>query len=535
MNSLSNDVLSAPSEIPSQTESDLLSREFRSNMGQISRQSLIFFLGTLFTMAASYCVKIYVARVLGAELLGVYALGLTLVGLTQLVGMLGLHSTAGRYVAVYKATGKFDELRGFLTRSVATVSVLNLGFSVGLLFCGAWLAQHLYHSAQLSRYIPYFAVLAFVGALNIFYAQVLAGYKDVGKRTVITNFIGTSLTIALTVSLLMLGTGMRGYLWAQIISAVIVVLLLIAVAHKLTPKLARFSWRPLPAFDPEIKAFAAAAFGMNVLDFLAAQADKIMLGFFLNPRLVGIYVVASTVSAFIPIILQSVNQIFAPVIADLHAKGRTEVLEKLFQTLTKWVIALSFPLACVLTIFSLPVMRIFGPDFALGWKVLVIGALGQLVNCGVGSVGYLLLMSGNQRLLIRVQFVMAGISIAGNVFLIPVLGIVGAAIAAAVINVAGNLWNLRHVRSALGISPYNRSYYALLLPAGCTLAVVVALRYWAVLSANIWLSLLLALTLAYTTFCGVAIIFALNPDDRLIARGAWTQVSGSLQKLGVRL
>ena len=45
-------------------------------------------------------------------------------------------------------------------------------------------------------------------------------------------------------------------------------------------------------------------------------------------------------------------------------------------------------------IFAPALMRIFGPDFEVGWPVLVIGTLGQLVNCAVGSVGYLLLMSG---------------------------------------------------------------------------------------------------------------------------------------------
>src|SRR5205085_5455522 len=129
---------------------------------------------------------------------------------------------------------------------------------------------------------------------------------------------------------------------------------------------------------------------------LVSQADKILLGLYLNPRMVGIYVLASTLSAFVPIVLQSVNQIFAPVIADLHAHDRFDVLQRLFQTLTKWVFALSLPLAFVMILFARQLMRIFGPDFEAGWPVLVIGAVGQLVNCGVGSVGYLLLMSGNQ-------------------------------------------------------------------------------------------------------------------------------------------
>src|SRR5580658_5643469 len=99
---------------------------FSRNLGQIFRQSTVFFLGTLFTMGAGYLVKIYVARVLGAELLGVYALGMTMVNFVQTAGMLGLHGTAPRFVSVYNSTGKFDELRGYLTRSTGAIVFLNL-------------------------------------------------------------------------------------------------------------------------------------------------------------------------------------------------------------------------------------------------------------------------------------------------------------------------------------------------------------------------------------------------------------------------
>ncbi len=86
-------------------------------MGHISRHSAVFFAGTIFTAAAGYLFKIYLARVLGAEALGIYALGMTIVGLLGIFNALGLPYSAVRFVAAYSATGKFDLLRGFLVRS----------------------------------------------------------------------------------------------------------------------------------------------------------------------------------------------------------------------------------------------------------------------------------------------------------------------------------------------------------------------------------------------------------------------------------
>src|SRR5436190_730545 len=45
-------------------------QKFRHEIGQISRQSAVFFAGTMFTSVAAYAFKIYLARALGADVLG---------------------------------------------------------------------------------------------------------------------------------------------------------------------------------------------------------------------------------------------------------------------------------------------------------------------------------------------------------------------------------------------------------------------------------------------------------------------------------
>ena len=93
----------ASAEVRVATPAAVPEARFRSEMGQISRHSAVFFLGTLFTAAAGYFFKIYLARVLGAGALGVYALGMTLVGFFGLFNGLGLPQTAARFVAAYSA------------------------------------------------------------------------------------------------------------------------------------------------------------------------------------------------------------------------------------------------------------------------------------------------------------------------------------------------------------------------------------------------------------------------------------------------
>jgi O-antigen/teichoic acid export membrane protein len=503
-------------------------QQFRSQVGHISRQSGIFLAGTIFTAVLGYVFKIYLARVLGPEALGLFVLGITLVGFLGVFNSLGLPQSAVRFVASYCAAGKFERLHALLWRGAGILLLANLLFGAILLTFGRWVAVHFYHSTALVQYLPWFALIMLFGVLTGFYGKVLTGYKDLGRRTLIVNFVGSPLSMLLAVILISVGMGLRGYLSAQVLSAAAVSVLLLLAVRELTPARARFSAQHTSGLEKEIWSFSAAMLGIGLLEFIMVQVDKIAIGFYRGPREVGIYSVAAAIVVYVPLVLSSINQIFSPMIADLHTRGDHALLGRLFQSLTKWVVGLTLPLAVVVIVFARPLMRIFGSDFEAGWPILIIGTVGQLVNCGVGSVGYLLLMSGNEKRLIKVQVVMAVVMIVLNIALVPVLGGVGAAIAAAATNVGINLWNLLEVRKALGLSPYNRSYIRLVPPTLAMLAATLLLRMNSRAFGHDWVAAGVAFLLAYAVFVSAILAFGLDADDRLILTAIWLRLRAAM-------
>lgn len=492
-------------------------QKFRTQMGHISRHSTVFFAGTLFTTAAGYLFKVYLARKLGAEALGIYALGMTIIGFIGLFAGLGLPQAAVRFVSLYTATGKVEELRSFIVRSCGLLVAINLAVGAVVVVKGPWVGRHFYHTPALDPYFKFFALIMLTGALTTFFGQILQGYKDVSRRTLITNFLGTPLMMLLTVGLVTLGKGLWGYLAAQVMGAAIVVVMLIVAVWKLSPAGARHLRGALAPIESQVFVFGAAVFGVGLLEFFLAQADKILIGVYINAQQVGIYSVAMAIVAFVPIALQSVNQIFSPIIADLHGRGERELLGRLFQTLTKWILALTLPVAVVTIVFARPLMRIFGPAFEVGWIVLIIGTLGQLINCGTGPVGYLLLMSGHQGRLIRVQAAMAAVTLLLNALLIPRLGITGAALASAITNAVTNTWYLLELRSSLHMSAYNRSYLRLLLPAVACVATALALRSTFAAVRPEWIVIALSGAVTMAVLLGVTLAMGLSEDDKVIA------------------
>jgi O-antigen/teichoic acid export membrane protein len=506
------------------TPIEAATQQFRSHVGHISRQSGVFFAGTILSAALGYLFKIYLARMLGAEALGIYALGMTLIAFIGIFNSLGLPQSAMRFVAVYEAGRKFKQLHALLWRGPVLLVVANVAAATLLLTAGRWVAVRFYHSPALIPYLPLFAVIMLFGAITGFYREVLAGYRDLKLRTLIVNFVGVPFNMLVAIVLISLGLGLRGYLLAQICSAAVIGTLLIAAVRHCTPAAARFSARPGTYPERQVWSFSTSMLGVSFLGFVMGQVDKVAIGFFRNARELGIYSVAAGLVVYLPLILTSVNQIFAPTIAHLHTRGEHALLSRLFQSLTKWVVSLTLPLVLVVIVFSRPLMRLFGPDFAVGWPILVIGALGQLVNCGVGSVGYLLLMSGNEKRLLRAQSGMAAVMVILSAALVPSQGILGAAIAAAITTVGINVWNLIEVRRALALSPYNRSYLKVVLPAFAAIAIVVAIKSYSAWFHHDWLAIGVALFFSYAVFAGLLVMSGLDSDDRLIASAIWSRL-----------
>jgi O-antigen/teichoic acid export membrane protein len=133
-------------------------------------------------------------------------------------------------------------------------------------------------------------------------------------------------------------------------------------------------------------------------------------------------------------------------------------------------------------------------------------------------------MSGNEKRLVRIQMAMAVVTVTLCLLFVPRWGIAGAAIAAAICNVATNVWCLLEVKMLLKLFPYNRSYWGLAVPAAVTLAAAIGLRV-GLRSVRADIAVLAFSTaLVYVIFVGTVLLLGLDADDRLIANAIWSRI-----------
>jgi O-antigen/teichoic acid export membrane protein len=210
--------------------------------------------------------------------------------------------------------------------------------------------------------------------------------------------------------------------------------------------------------------------------------------------------------------LTSLNLVFSPFAADLHARGELERLDELFKRTTRWALAATLPLLVVLFVAADDVMRAFSARFETGDEALRIMLVGQAVNVATGSVGFILIMAGFTGIDLLDNLagvlVLAGLAIV----LTAAFGIEGTAAASAISLAALNVVRLLQVRRRIGVQPYERTYLRLLIPtAGAALA---ALGLHALAADQAWWVSLAATGVGGVAAYGLLLPFALPAEER---------------------
>ena len=111
------------------------------------------------------------------------------------------------------------------------------------------------------------------------------------------------------------------------------------------------------------------------------------------------------------------------------------------------------PAAAVLTLAGGLVLGwVFGDEFSSAHLPLAVLAFGQLINAGLGAVGFLLTMTGHERETARVLWQTTALNVAMNLVLIPLYGALGAAVASTASLAIWNLVLARLVWRHLGLN-----------------------------------------------------------------------------------
>jgi O-antigen/teichoic acid export membrane protein len=168
---------------------------------------------------------------------------------------------------------------------------------------------------------------------------------------------------------------------------------------------------------------------------------------------IGNYRVAAQISISASFGLQAVNLVVAPRFAALYAKGDMTRLQHLVTASARVILTMNVGITLGYIFLGRFFLRlVFGPAYLRAYIPLLILLVGEVVNSAVGLVGMLLNMSRHERDTAKGLAISATLNVVLNLILVPLLGIIGAAIATAVSLATWNILLWCAVRRRLGIN-----------------------------------------------------------------------------------
>lgn len=377
-----------------------------------------------------FLLSLLLARFLGASGTGVYFLSLTIVSIGATLARLGLDNAVLKFASIAIDRGDRGSLSALYKRTLGLLLLSGGGLTCLLLLIVPSLSLGGNQAGALKAILPPMLIALTPMALVLVHGEFLKSSGSPGLGI---------FTQASSLQLFMvLGIICFSFVYPQFTINQVALLYLVSaclslmVAFLLWQRRQPGLWKISGEFS--VRVLLATSFPLlwvASMNMVMGWTDILVLGIWNDSSVVGIYGVANRIAAPTAFVLTAVNSVTAPRFAALHALGDHKALESLAQKSAFWMLVVVSPIVLLLMFAPGWVMGFFGPGFAGGSNLIRILAAGQLINVSVGSVGYLLMMTGHERLMRNNIMITSLLNLVGNLIFVPKYGAVGAAMTTA--------------------------------------------------------------------------------------------------------
>lgn len=467
--------------------------------------------GIVVAALATLAAQLVISRTLGSEAFGVVTVVTQAAFVASFATRAGMDMAVLRDVAVEVGVGRWERIRATVARAALVAGIVSTLVAVAA-YAGAGAVRSLFSiSGSAGEWVVEAAAvgLPFLALANV-WLSATRGLK-IMRYTLYVFWVGQPV---MWVLLMLAGYRISETTWMSVLAYSLSWVVATAAAFYFWRRESK-GWEvaPMePGAMPKLMRYAGPRAPAALFSQLLFWTDLFVLTRYASDAEIGIYSAALRAGQVIVLFLTSVSLMFSPYVADLHNRGETDRLDRLFKTLTRWTIAATIPLFLVLSVAPDTALKVFGNEFSGGESALLILLVGQFINIATGSVGFVLIMVGRTGWDLVVYAGSLVLNLALAFWLCPRYGMEGAAIANAVTFALSKWARLALVRRFVHIQPYDRDYGRLLAPTGAALAVM-----WLVhrsIGGGWAIDLLATSALGLVAYLAVFALVGLTPKER---------------------
>ncbi|WIV68829.1 flippase [Natrialbaceae archaeon AArc-T1-2] len=398
-------------------------------MGLIERLGKRFraeFISRIVTVIAGGALLVILARLLDPDNYGLLFLAISILEVTKYISRLGIGSSAARYIAEYKETnpGQLPHILrfSFLLNIISIIVVCFILFSTH---------EKIAILIGESDLIP----LLLIGILFVAFATILRyvrktlqGFESIEASAVLysTNSI---IRFLLAVGLVMLGYGaigaLIGYIVAFAVTSLVGLMYLYIHHYRNTESECRE-----PNLRRRIAEYTIPLTATDTATVIDNRFDILLVGYFLGPLAVAYYTIGKQIVTFLEAPMSALGFTLSPSFEVQKEKGNVEKAARLYEQALTHSLLLYIPAAAGLILVAEPMLEIvFGETYTGAAPVLQVLAIYAVLQAVTKLTSDSLNFLGRARSRAIAKGITAFANVIMNILLIPLIGVVGAAVA----------------------------------------------------------------------------------------------------------
>ncbi len=387
---------------------------------RIAKGGFVIFVLTMITSVIGYFLRLYLARNLTVEDFGLFYAVLAFLSLLWVFKEMGIGTALAKYIPEFHVKKKFSEIKTLIS------SILLVQFAVGfviflaLFAYSGYISSAFFHNASAE---PVLQILAFEFLIcTTIIRPVLQGLQKMRAYALVefVRIIAVFITAVFFISI-----GVTGVALGYLIASVLVQIIFLAYIFGIIGKYKNAEIR----IDKKIFSFGFFIFVGGLAGFLVSYTDTLVLTFFRSLDEVGFYQVAMPTSQLLWVFAGSLTTVLFPVMSEIWTKGQKNLLADGISLLVKFSLMFIIPFALIVIAFpEIVINLIFGPRYLPAAPALQILGFGAIFYTLMTILSTAVNAIGRPDISMKVIWVAAIFNLAGNIMLVPFMGITGAAI-----------------------------------------------------------------------------------------------------------
>ena len=473
-------------------------------VGKIIRGTGLMFATTFIAAFFSYGTRVLVARKLGPEQYGLFASVLTFILFFLFFRDLGLGTALVNLVAKARIEENYNKIK------TALVSVFLLQFVssslIGILIIAfsGYLSEHYFKVPESRIILLILVAYTITSFLYTISKALLNGFQ----KTIPYSLMEPAKNLFILLFTLILFYYDLGIFAAAIPYAFVCVVLFFVFQPFVQKQLHFFKHKvqDLKGTTKELLRFGLPLMAADIGGKVIGYTDTLMLTYFGSLTEVGIYNVVLPSALFFIQISRAISAIVFPISTELHYKKDTAKLAKGVSLLHGYCFALIIPLIFTLFAFTGFFLDLFfGAEYVAGataFRILLVGSMFFIL----ASVNNIIISSmGEPKEVTKIILLSAILNVGLNLFLIPLYGINGAAVATALAYLMSLIMSTIKLLKTLNVPAPYLHWGKLLLTA--SVFVMVIFYTTQMLNLNIYVEIILSALTATMVYALLLYLF----------------------------